>query len=144
MPTGSRHDPLSGFNILVEIDGVPAGAFTECSGLVSEVEVVTYREGGDFRTRKLPGLAKNPPLVLKRGFVLDRSLWEWHRTALDGNLQRRSGTIVLLNAKREPVARWRFVEGWPSKWVGPELNAQSSAIAIETLEIVHEGLDWAD
>jgi phage tail-like protein len=143
-PPGARHDPLSGFNILVEIEGVPSGAFTECTGLVSEVEVVTYRQGGDFRTRKLPGLVKYPPLVLKRGFVMDRSLWDWHRTVLDGKVQRRSGSIILLSAERKPVARWNFVEGWPAKWQGPELNAQSSAVAIETLEIVHEGLEWVD
>jgi phage tail-like protein len=89
----------------------------------------------------LPGLRKHSRLVLKRGFTRDRSLWEWHRAVLDGDTQRRVVTITLLDAARHPVARWRFVEGWPAKWQGPELNAQSSDVLIETLEIAHEGIE---
>ena len=66
---------------------------------------------------------------------------EWHRAVLNGDTQRRVVTVTLLDPARQPVARWRFVEAWPAKWQGPELNAQSSEVLIETLEIVHEGME---
>lgn len=142
MPTASRRDPFPAFNVRVEIDGVPAAAFTECRGLASETDVVEYREGGDARVRVLPGLTRYPPIVLKRGITLDRSLWDWRKRVVDGRVERRNGAVILLDADRTEVARWTFHDGWPSKWEGPVLNAQSGDVAIETLEIVHEGLEW--
>lgn len=142
MPSTNRHDPYAGFNFRVEIDGVVAAAFSECCGLSSETEVISYREGGDLRIRRLPGLTKYANLVLKHGITLDRSLWDWRRTVIDGAVQRRNGSVILLDATRKEVARWNFVDAWPAKWAGPDLNAESSNVAIETLEIVHEGLDW--
>lgn len=143
MPSSSRRDPLSGFNVRVEIEGVAVAGFTECTGLGSQTDVVSFREGGDHRIRLLPGLTRFTPIVLKRGLTLDRLLWEWRQTVVNGHVERRSGSVILLDAERNEVARWNFIEGWPAKWVGPELNAQSSDVAIETLEIVHEGLEWA-
>jgi phage tail-like protein len=142
MPSSIRHDPWSSFQVRVEIDGVAVAGFTECSGLASETDVVSYREGVDQRIRLLPGLTRYSRIVLKRGITLDRSLWEWRQSAVSGSVDRRNGSVVLLDASRNEVARWNFVEAWPAKWVGPNLNAQSSDVAIETLEIVHEGLEW--
>jgi phage tail-like protein len=142
MPASGRTDPFAGFNFLVEIDGVTRAGFTHVSGLTSEVDAVSYREGGEVGGRQLPGLVKYPRLILKRGFTLDRSLWDWHRTVVNGRIERRGVSVMLLDAARTPVARWNFVEAWPAKWQGPELNAQSSDVLIETLEIVHEGMDW--
>lgn len=144
MPTSSRRDPLAAFNIRVEIDGVAVAAFTECSGLTAETDVIAYREGTDHRVRYLPGLTKYDRLTLKRGLTLDRSLWDWHRAVVNGQVERRSGSIILLDDSRQEVARWTFHDGWPAKWEGPTLKAGGSDIAIETLEIVHEGLEWAD
>jgi phage tail-like protein len=143
MPTSSRRDPFHGFNFRVEIDGVTVAAFTECSGLASETEVVEYREGGDFRIRKLPGLTKYTNIVLKRGLTLDRTLWEWREAIVNGRADRRNGSVILMDAERNEVARWNFHEAWPAKWVGPELDARSNDVAIETLELAHEGLEWA-
>jgi len=143
MPTSSRRDPFHGFNFRVEIDGVAVAAFTECTGLSSETEVVEYREGGDFRVRKLPGLTKYANLVLRRGITLDRTLWEWRQQVINGRAERRSCSVILLDTERQEVARWNIVEAWPAKWVGPDLNAQSNEVAIETLELAHEGLEWA-
>lgn len=80
--------------------------------------------------------------MLKRGITLDRSLWEWRKAITDGRIDRRNGAIILMDAERKDVARWTFVEGWPSKWEGPDLDARSNDVAIETLEIAHEGLEW--
>ncbi|MGE0464351.1 MAG: phage tail protein [Vicinamibacterales bacterium] len=142
MPASSRRDPFHGFNFRVEIDGVAVAAFAQVSGLSSETDVVEYREGADFRARKLPGLTKYANIVLKRGITVDRSLWEWRKAITNGRIDRRNGAIILMDAERNEVARWTFVEGWPAKWEGPDLDARSNDVAIETLEIAHEGLEW--
>jgi phage tail-like protein len=139
---GKRNDPLGQFNFLIEIDGVVKGGFTEASGLTTDTNVVEYREGQEqsLTTRKLPGLMKYNNIVLKRGWTRDRSLWEWRRKVIEGKTQRASGAIVLLDEARNEALRWNFTEGWPSKWEGPALNAKTSEVAVETLEIAHEGL----
>jgi phage tail-like protein len=143
MAQAGRTDPYVGFNFVVEIDGIQLAGFSECSGLSAETAVIEYREANEpARVRKLPGLTKYTAIVLKRGLTQSRDLWNWYRTVINGNVQRRSGIIVLLGEERNPVARWRFTDGWPSKWEGPSLNAKTSEVAIETLEITHEGLDF--
>ena len=142
MPASSRRDPLSAFNVRVEIDGIAVAAFTECSGLASETDVITYREGTDHRVRKLPGLTKYSNVTLKRGLTLDRSLWDWRRAVANGQVERRNVSIILLDDSRQDVARWNIHEAWPAKWEGPTLKAGASEVAIETLELVHEGLEW--
>jgi phage tail-like protein len=81
--------------------------------------------------------------VLKRGWTKDKGLWEWRKKVIDGKTERKSGTICLLDEARQPALRWNFREGWPSKWEGPALNGKTSEVAIETLEICHEGLEMA-
>ena len=142
MPPSARHDPLAGSNFRVELDGIQVARFAECHGLSSETEVILYREGGDRQVRLIPGLTKYSPITLKRGLVTDRALWDWRKRVVDGQLDRRNGSIILMAADGADVARWTFHNGWPSKWIGPALNARSNDIAIETLEIVHEGLEW--
>lgn len=140
MAAPTRHDPFAGFNFIVDIEGIAAG-FLECSGLSSETDVIEYREGGDILIRKLPGLTKYSNIVLRRGITTTRDLWAWRQTVINGQTQRRDGTIVLLSEHRTPVLTWRFHAGWPAKLEGPTLNARSSDVAIESIEIVHEGLE---
>jgi phage tail-like protein len=139
----ARNDPFAAFNFLVEIDNIAKAAFSEVSGLAVEVAAIDYREGSDSRlnVRKLPGLAKYSNIVLKRGFTTDLSLWKWIKSVLDGNVQRANVAITLLNDQRQAVVRWQVREAWPCKYEGPDLNAKDNAIAIETLEICHEGLE---
>jgi phage tail-like protein len=138
----ARVDPFANYDFLVEIDGVTTAGFSECHGLEADVDVIEYREGNEINTvRKIPGLARYSPIVLKRGMTQDKSLWQWFKQVLNGNVQRASGAIILLDSERNPVLRWQFREGWPSKWEGPSLNGKGNDIAIETLEIQHEGLD---
>jgi phage tail-like protein len=143
MPAAKRVDPFRNFNFLVEIDGLAVAGFSECSGLGAETDVIEYREGSDKQAvRKLPGLQRYPSIVLKRGISGDKSLWQWWKSVRDGQADRRNGSIVLLDAERTEVARWNFINGWPSKWEGPAFSAKANGVAIETLEIVHEGLEW--
>jgi phage tail-like protein len=145
MPDGKRNDPLGQFNFLIEIDGVVKGGFSEASGLTTDTNIIEYREGAEQQgtTRKLPGLMKYNNIVLKRGWTKDKSLWAWRKKVIDGKTQRNSGSIVLLDEARNEALRWNFREGGPSKWEGPALNAKTSEVAVETLEIAHEGLELA-
>jgi phage tail-like protein len=141
-----RIDPYASFNFRVEIEGVTAAGFSECHGLEASVDVIEYREGNDRinSARKLPGLVRYPHIILKRGLTQDKSLWQWFQSVVNGEVQRSNGSIVLMDAAHNEVMRWNFTAGWPSKWAGPPLNAKNNEIAIETLEIQHEGLELAD
>lgn len=145
MPS-ARHDPYKNFNFRVEIDGVDAGQFTEVSGLAAEAEVIEYREGADKVTssRKLPGRVRYPNVTLRRGLTASRDLWEWWKTVRDGALERRTVVITLLNDAGEPLLRWRLREAWIATFVAPDLNAEGNDVAIETIELTHEGLELDD
>lgn len=145
MPVGNRKDPLHVYNFRIEIDGIDRGGFRECSGLDSSQDPVEYREGTDkqLTARKQPGLNKYSNIVLKWGMTDDAELWKWRQTVMEGKIERKNGSIILMNDTGEEQARWNFTEGWPSKWTGPSFNATGNDIAIETLEIVHEGLKRA-
>lgn len=137
--TGTIVDPYLNFNFLVEIDSIAVAAFHECSGLDSSIDIIEHREGGG-PIRKLPGSNKFSNIVLKRGITANTELYDWHRRALDGTLDRKSGSIILLDRADNEVARWNFTRAWPAKWVGPSLTAEGKDVAIETLELAHEGL----
>jgi phage tail-like protein len=140
----SRDDPYRGFNFRVEIEGISLAAFSEVGGLESETAVIEYRVGGEPNTvRKLPGLTKYANIVLRRGITQDAELWNWRKNIIEGKADRRNGSIVLLDGEGNVVVRWNFVRGWICKWEGPDLNASANDVAIETIAIAHEGLEFA-
>jgi phage tail-like protein len=144
MATGQRVDPYGNFNFLVEIDSITRAAFQEASGLDSTIDVIEHREGGENLTpRKLPGLTKFSNITLKRGLTDDRELYDWHRSAVLGNIERKNGSLVLIDAQGNEKVRWNFVNAWPTKWDGPDFNAEGNDVAIETLELAHEGIERA-
>lgn len=141
MPTADLVDPFGNYSFLVEIDGIERAAFQECSGFDSTVDVIEHREGGENTTpRKLPGMTKYSNLSLKWGLTNGRELYDWHRRIVEGDIERKNGSIVLLDRKGEEAARWNFVRAWPTKWDGPDLNAEGTDVAVETLELAHEGV----
>jgi phage tail-like protein len=77
---------------------------------------------------------------LKRGISGDIDFWNWILAGMQGKVKRAEGSIVLLDEKRQEVLRWNFRRGWPCKFTGPGLNATNNEIAMETVEICHEGL----
>ncbi len=142
MATGDRRDPFRSFNFKVEIDGIARAGFRECSGLDASQDPIEYREGTEGLTaRKLPGLNKFSNISLKWGTTDDAELWDWRKKAMNGKVERKNGSIVLLDDAGEEKLRWNFREGWPNKWEGPAINAKNNEVAIETLEIAHEGLE---
>jgi len=141
----AKKDPYRNCNFLVEIDGITQAGFSDCSGLGSSTDPIEYREGGDNTTmRKLPGLTKYTNISLKWGLSDSRELYDWYRKVVTGKTERRNGSIVVLDADGlTEVVRWNFFNGWPTKLEAPTLSAKGNEVAIETLEIAHEGLERA-
>ncbi len=138
---GIRADPYQVFNFLVEIEGILAGGFSECSGLQVETEFFDYREGGlNEYVHRFVGPTKYPALVLKHGLTQIDGLWSWHQDVIQGKVERKNGTIYLLDKQRLPVMWWDFKEAFPFKWTGPDLRADSGNVAIESVELAHRGL----
>ena len=150
-----RLDPLPAFNFyIVIIDDSSAfstafsalapfvlGGFAECTGLESEMGVVDYRAGGENDlVYKFPDRFNFPNIALTRGVGFSEDLYLWHEEFLEGEGKRRNGMIFLANEMRLPIKVWSFERGLPVKWSGPSLNAGSSALSIERLEISHEKL----
>ena len=145
MPTGGRTDPLTGYHFYLEIDGITQAQFRECSGLDSESNIIEYKEagkGGVTVIKKVPGELKWSNIVLKRGITDIMELWAWRKKVEDGKIAdaRKNGSIVLYDQADSEMARWNFVDGWPSKVTGPQLNANNNDIAVEEITICHEGL----
>lgn len=142
MPTAQVQDPYVGFNFLVELDNIARASFQEVSGMDSTVDVTEHREGGwNITPRRYPGQTKHSNLVLKWGTAADTELHDWHRDVVKGKISRRNGSVVLLDRQGAEVARWDFVRAWPTRYAISGFNAESNDIAIETLELVHEGLE---
>lgn len=141
--TGSIIDPYRNFNFLVEIDGIEQASFSECSGFDATTEPIEHREGGDNMTaRKLPGKTTYSDITLKWGLTDSKELWEWRKKVIQGNVERKNGSIVVYDLRNsKEVARWNFIRGWPTKWEGPSFDAKGNDVAIETLTIAHEGIE---
>lgn len=138
-----RIDPYAGYSFRVEIDGITRAGFRNCSGLDASQEAGTYREGTDrgLTMRKLPGLITYSDITLSRGISSDSELWQWRQTVMSGDVDRRNLSIVLMNDKGEDAIRWNVRNCWPTKWTGPTLDATSDEVAIEELELTHEGFE---
>ncbi len=139
---GIRNDPYMAFNFLVEIEGLIVGGFSEVSGLQVETVVETYREGGlNEYEHKLAGATRYPSnLILKHGLTDIETLWSWHQDVVAGTIERKNGTIYLLDQQGLPAMWWDFVGAYPVKWTGPELRAESNTVAVESVELVHRGI----
>jgi phage tail-like protein len=120
------------------------GGFSECSGLQLETEIQDYLEGGENSiVRKFPTRTKQANLVLKRGIV-DRLMWDWYFGITQGAIVRHPVSVVVKDAAGEAdVMIWEFVDAFPTKWVGPDLNATQGSVAIETVELCHQGMTRA-
>ena len=142
MALGQRNDPYLNFNFLVELEGITQAGFTDCSGFGATTEPVEVNEGGfNSAAHKFVGRTKQNNLTLKWGLTDSRELYDWYRDVVNGNIQRKNGSIVVRDLEGREKVRWNFREGWPTKWDGPDFSAKSNDVAVETLEIAHEGLE---
>jgi phage tail-like protein len=154
--TGVRADPLLNHNFIVSlldssstlgalasaaILDVAIGGFSECTGLEMSMQPEEYKEGGrNGAVLKFPSRITWANLTLKKGIGIGSALWDWHFGFVEGRGRRRDGLIILLNEQRAPGNIWFFRRALPIKYGGPPLNATQNAVAIETIEIAHEGL----
>lgn len=145
MSSTTRTDPYLVGNFRVQIDGITATSFSEVSGLEAAIEVVDSRTGDiqQNAVHKMPGLHKFTNITLKRGLTQDLSLWNWMQNALNGNLQRASVAITLLDQADNPQWVWKLANAWPCRWAGPVFLAESGEVAMETIEICYETLEPA-
>jgi phage tail-like protein len=136
----ARQDPLRAFRFLVEIEGITSGGFSKVKGLSRDVKFESYREGGvnDYE-HKLITQVSYPVVVLERGLALD-DLWTWAQATADGEVRRRTIRIRLQNEANEKVWAWQVEYALPVKWTASDLDAQTSPVVIETLELAHHGL----
>jgi phage tail-like protein len=139
--TGQRDDPYLHYNFMVEIDGVQRAGFMEAGLITTDTDPIDYREGTDvnLNVRKLTGLRKYTPLVLKRGYTQNKELWLWRKDIINGIVKRRSVEVILLDETRQAVLRWQFREAWISKWESGPFNAKTNEVTIESVELTHEG-----
>jgi phage tail-like protein len=153
-----RHDPPLNHNFVVSLlDSssplalgasllglaglAPVGGFSECSGLEMAMQPEEYKEGGrNGAVLKFPSRITWTNLTLKKGAGLGHQLWNWHYGFVLGAGRRRDGVITLLDAERKPVFAWFFRRGLPVKYTGPSFNAAQNSVAIEAIEIAHEGI----
>lgn len=141
--TSNRVDPYRGFNFRIEIDNTTVASFSEVSGLLADGDHVDYREGKDpmNSVRKLVGLRKYGVITFKRGYTKDSTLWDWYSAvATGGATARRSGTVVLRDETQADVLFFHFSNGFLNKIEGPHMTASGNEVAIESAELVHEGL----
>lgn len=156
MPNALRIDPLGAFNFVVtlidtsDVVGTVLSAiltykvagFSECTGLEATTEVFEYKEGGvNDHVHKFATRSSHSNITLRQGAIyLYDDLWSWHFDWVEGKGQRKDGLITQLDEAGQPAKIWKWKRGIPTKWVGPSLDAKQSAVAIESLEIAHEGL----
>jgi phage tail-like protein len=138
MSTDVRTDPYKNFRFRLEIEGVVHGGFSECSGLGSKIDVISYREGGDPVVRKLPGQISYSDITLKWGLTDSREVYNWHLSAINGEVVRRNCSIIILDDTSTEKMRWNVYQAWPSAWTGPSLNAAGKDVAIEQITLTCE------
>lgn len=139
--------PVPKFHFEVELGGKGKVSFTEVSGLDMETQLIEYRAGDDktFQMLKIPGLKKTSNITLKRGvFVGENPLWAWWEDVQANKGRRENITITLLDEEHNPVTVWTVVNAWPVKFTGSDLKSDGNEIAIESIELAHEGLKQAN
>ncbi|CAG7640830.1 phage tail protein [Paenibacillus allorhizosphaerae] len=134
-------DPFRKFRYKVSVGSKEAG-FSEVSGYDASIDVVEYREGNHVTTpRKLPGLTKYGNITLKWGATDSLDFYNWFKDCTNGTIKRETVAITAIDEKGQDIASWTVKEAWPTKYTAPDFNATASEVAIETLEIVHEGME---
>lgn len=136
-----RDDPYLGLRFHVEITSLTVAGFSSVSGLEHRMEPEEYEEGGNNRyTHRLPTRYSQPNVVLERGVTDSHKLWTWFTEIRDGKITRKNVRIVLQTpVGTESKRSWRLRDAYPVRWAGPDLQADQSAVAIETLELAHRG-----
>lgn len=145
--SGRDSDPLIGFQYRIEVAGSVSvtGYFTEVSGIGSEHEIIEHKvvtDDGHEVVQKIPGRMKWQDVTLKRGITHDIALWDWRKAVELGNMKdaRANCSIIMMDRNYADIARWDFINAWPSKVTGPSVKSDSNEFGVEEMTIVHEGM----
>jgi phage tail-like protein len=143
-------DPSTSFRYHVQIQGIEVARFSECSGLDFETEVFDYKEGGmNSHVHRFPSRWKFNNLNLKKGISTDgKTLWDWVESVVKGantgEFDTHTVTVILYDVSgKTPVRTWTYQDAYPIKWAASALSADQNGIAIETLTLAHQGMDFA-
>jgi len=139
--TRERKDSFRGFKFRIEVGGITRAGFREAS--VAQHPIESLEDPAKLAALKLPSHKRDLVITLRWGVTDDVELWAWRKKSVEGTVERKNGSIVLVDDTGKEKVRWNFVKGWPTKWTGPSVNAAGNEVAIETLEITHEGLEKA-
>jgi phage tail-like protein len=139
----AANDPYRSYNFKLDISGVVEGHFTECTGLGVRVEAIKYREAGNNQlVRHIPGPVDYTPVTLRYGMTSSRELWDWLMKAVQGNVERKNVSIIMLDSQGQTeTMRWNLLDAWPAEWQGAPLNATERSIAIESLTLVYDSIE---
>jgi phage tail-like protein len=134
-------DGKPGCRFYVQVDGWTQAVFTEVSGLAMEMAVEDVEEGGlNGFVHRLPGRVKASNLTLKRGLTNSNDFLKWTREVSVGTITKKNISVILYNLNGTESMRWEFLQAYPVKWSGPQFKADDNAVAVETLELAHEGM----
>jgi phage tail-like protein len=135
-------DPYPAYNFKLEIRGVMHGHFTEVSGMGIQIQDIKYREGGQNQVvHRIPGRVEYSDITLRYGVTNSKELWQWFTSIVEGNVERKNVTIVLMASNgTTAVARWDLIDCWPREWRGAPLDALGQEVAIESVTLVFETL----
>lgn len=134
--------PLPKFYFMVNIDGRDC-SFQEVSGLETETQVIEYRDSNSkqFSTIKMPGIAKFGNVTLKKGiFVKDKAFFTWYSAIEMNTIQRSTVEIKLLDEAGQPTMTWTLLNAWPTKIVATDLTSDGNEVAVDLIELAHEGI----
>lgn len=141
-----REDPLVAFKFGLEIEGKLSGYFTQVGGIGSETEVIQQKivnsETGETIIQQIPGRLSWTPITLKRGVTSSMDIWAWRQSVVEGKVEdaRTNCSVVAYSQDNTEIARWNLDNAWPSKVVGPEMDAGATSYMVEEVTIVHEGV----
>jgi len=136
--------PLPKFYFTVRVGDLFEAKFQEVSGLEVEPQVIEYRHGNspEFSSIKMPGIKKYANVTLKKGlFKGDNRFWDWFNKIKMGVIERQLVTIKLLDESGAPTMVWTLKNAWPTKITGTDMKSEGNEVAVETLEMVHEGVE---
>jgi len=138
--------PLPKFHFQVEWDSEKV-SFQEVSGLDIEAQIVEYRHGDspEFSTIKMPGIQKSGNVTMKKGvFTKDNKFWDWFSLIKMNTIKRKTVTIKLLDEGHNPTMTWTLTNAWPTKITSTDMKSDGNEVAVESIEIAHEGVKIAN
>jgi phage tail-like protein len=136
-----ENDPFRSFRFRVEIDGINQAGFTDVSGIDTSIEAIDYRVGNDpTHSRKLSGLTKFSNITLKWGATNSIDMYTWIMNAMEGQVERKNIAIHAMDEEGGDIATWTVEAAWPIKYTGPTFEAKGNNVAMEQLELAHEGI----